>query len=632
MKKIYFVIAALAAVTLSSCVKEKSFNDVTPLGKDDIAFSLQSAATRSADTMAPERGMTIKLNSEVCLEETIEEMDYAAPATRGVPAYTFNVGKIYKTMGVYGDSDGFGTATFERMDTAMVANGWRYWHNYGSADPWPADKEKDVDFYFSMPAQANGVTELDYADQQITFTFDSPTNGAAQQDILFSHTAVSKNDHDGFLPNGAPVTMYHALTGVKFRNGHSNDGTTKTIIKSVKFKGLRSHGLCTVTPAAIPEGSDVAKSKDKVKWEGLDNATTFTLDFTNPSYYVDSEGNPVDADAEGKVINTNDGTVSYGSGEGKVPTYNGTSWTAAAADHNLNDEEGSMTFWFIPQEIDENVTLEITFLVKTPDTPDGTEVPHVIDFGKLVTQTETNEETGESTKKYTEWKAGQLRTYTLKPFDVDVEIFDKMTNLTKDNLHVTNTGNVNEYVRIMVIGNWYGWKPGQDRTKEEPSIMVGYQYPSPEAAAAAAAAAVEAGGEEPEDPDPMVKPWFREDDYYGQFFDKTFKGGRPVAEEGNLWLRGTGGYFYYPNVIGVGQQLSGTQALFEHYELKASDIPTIYIPVSNSTTRQAAVGVHLVMEIVVQAIPTTKPNSDETFADCWEAWSYAVGKEIKKKD
>lgn len=117
-----------------------------------------------------------------------------------------------------------------------------------------------------------------------------------------------------------------------------------------------------------------------------------------------------------------------------------------------------------------------------------------------------------------------------------------------------------------------------------------------------------------------------------QFFDKTFKGGRPVAEEGNLWLRGTGGYFYYPNVIGVGQQLSGTQALFEHYELKASDIPTIYIPVSNSTTRQAAVGVHLVMEIVVQAIPTTKPNSDETFENCWDAWSYAVGKEIKKKD
>ena len=113
MKRIYFMIAALAAVTLASCEKEKDFKDATPLGKDDIAFSLQSAATRSTDAMAPKAGMTIKLDSQVCLEETIEEMDYAAPATRGVPAYTFNVGEIYKTMDVYGDSEGFGAATFE---------------------------------------------------------------------------------------------------------------------------------------------------------------------------------------------------------------------------------------------------------------------------------------------------------------------------------------------------------------------------------------------------------------------------------------------------------------------------------------------------------------------------------------
>ncbi len=608
MKKIYFVIAALAAVTLSSCVKEKSFNDLTPLGEDDIAFSLQSAATRSAVTMAPKPGMTIKLDSQVCLEETIEEMDYAAPATRGVPAYTFNVGKIYKTMGVYADYEGFGgEANFERMDTAMIANkGWRYWHNYGSKSPWPADKDSLVNFYFSMPAQATGVSELAYANKQIVFTFNSPTNGAAQQDILFSHTAVSKNDHDGFLPNGAPVTMYHALTGVKFRNGHDNDGSTKTIIKSVKFTGLWSKGECTVTPAATAEDSNTGTSKDKVEWAKLDNAATFTMSFDNPTYIpADGANNP-------------DGTVSYGSKEGEVPTFNGTSWTTAAADHNLNKEDGSLTFWFIPQQIDENVKLEITFLVKTPDTPNGTEVPHIIEFGKLINGTTTDPETGETTKHSTTWKAGQLRTYTLKPFDVDVEIFDKMDNYTKDSLHVTNTGNVDEYVRIMVIGNWYGWKPGQSRS-EEPSIMVGYQYESAEAAAAAG-----------ETDDPMVRPWFREDDVYGQGFDKTFKGGKPVAAEGNLWLRGTGSYFYYPNVIGAGKQLSGTSALFQHYELDEEMIPTIYIPVANSTTRQEAVGVHLVMEVVVQAVPTTKPDGTE-FEDCWEAWSYAVGKTIVEK-
>ena len=588
MKKIYFVIAALAAVALSSCEKEKDFKDATPLGEDDIAFSLQSAATRSMETVAPQAGMTIKLNDEVCLEETIEEMDYASPATRGVPAYTFNVGNIYKTLGVYGEGD-FGEANYEKMDEEMVAGGWRYRHNY-DGDPWP-DETSDVNFYLWMPATQTGVSNMDFADQQITFEFNSPINGKDQQDILFSHTAFSKEENKTFHPNGAPVTMYHALTGVKFRNGHSNDGSTKTVIKSVKFKGLKSYGVCTVTPGA-EEGTT---SKYKVEWSGLDLMSNFTMTFNNPTYVAeDGEDNP-------------DGTISYGSGEGQVNTFNGTSWNAAATDHNLNDEDGSMTFWFIPQTIDESVTLEITFLVKTPDTPNGTEVPHIIKFGELVTKTTGEGESAEKT--YTEWKAGQLRTYTLKPFDVDVEIFDKMTNLKKENLHVTNTGNVDEYVRIMIIGNWYGWKSADDRAANpnNPTILVGYTSADP-------------------NNDTMVTPWYREDDLYKTGFDSTFPGGRPLAS--SHWKRGTGSYFYYDTKIGAGQQLSGTDALFQYYQLETSMIPTIYLPVANQTARAEAVGVHLVMEVVVQAIPTTVNGTE---VDCWTAWSNAVGKEIKAK-
>ena len=590
MKRFYTALAVISIALLSSCEKEKDFKGLTPLGENDIAFTLNSSATRSTSAMAPMPGMTIKLNSEVCLEETIEDMDYASPATRGVPAYTFNVGKIYKMMDVYADYEGFGgEAAFERMDTAMIDNGWRYWHNYGYESPWPADKDSTVNFYFTMPAQAQGVSDPDYDNGQITFTFDSPTNGVAQQDILFSHTAVSKNEHDGFLPNGAPVTMYHALTGVKFRNGHDNDGSTKTIIKSVTFKNLKSHGICTVTPGA--EGT----SKNKVAWEGLDNMATFTMDFSSliPTY-VPSAGasNP-------------DGTISYGSDS----QYAGTSWTAAATDHNINDEDGSFTFWFIPQQIDESVTLEITFLVKTPDTPNGTEVPHVIKFGELVTKTTGEGESAEKT--FTEWKAGQLRTYTLKPFDVDVEIFDEMENLHKDSLHVTNTGNVDEYVRIMVIGNWYGWKSAEDRAANpnNPMILVGYTSADP-------------------NNDTMVKPWYREDPDYAAGFDSTFPGGRPLAS--SHWKRGTGSYFYYDLVIGAGQQLSGTDALFQHYELAPNMIPEIYLPVANQTTRQLAVGVHLVMEVVVQAIPVPL-DDDGNPVSCWKAWSDAVGKTIKAK-
>ena len=597
MKKIYFVMLAIAATLFVSCMQQEQPFDDLKLGENDVVFTFGSVDTKSADIQPLAiKGVSIPLSDDgmgngFSLEETIEELN-PSPMTKGTPAYTFNVGKIYKTMNVYADQGSFGgEATYSVKDyydnkEASLGKGWRYTYSY-SGNPWP-DETTPVDFYFNMPVDVAGLSDPDYSNGKTTFTFDSPTNGAAQQDILFSHTAVSKEEHDGYLPYGTPVLMYHALTGVKFRNGHSNDGSTKTIIKSVKFTGLYSHGICTVTPGAT-EGV----SKDKVEWKNQSTAKSFTLTFDEPEY-----------DPEAGADNP-DGTINYGTDS----QFSGTSWTAAAADQNLKDEDGSLTFWFIPQTIGENVTLEVTFTIKTPDTEEGQEFTHIIEFGKLINGTTTDPETGETTTHSTTWKAGQLRTYTVKPFDVDVEIFDRLTNLTKDNLHVTNTGNVDEYVRIMVIGNWYGWKPGQSHS-EEPSIMVGYISDGTDG------------------DDTMVEPWYREDPVYAAGFDETFPGGRPLAS--SHWKRGTGSYFYYDQVIGAGQQLSGTEALFQHYELTESMIPTIYIPVANQTTRVPAEGVHLVMEVVVQAIPTTKPDGT-AFATCWEAWSYAVGKEIKAK-
>ncbi len=165
----------------------------------------------------------------------------------------------------------------------------------------------------------------------------------------------------------------------------------------------------------------------------------------------------------------------------------------------------------------------------------------------------------------------------------------------------------------MVIGNWYGWETEADMiAKKEPDIMVGYTTDGSDGT------------------NVMVEPWFREDDVYGQYFDDSFKGGRPAAGRED-WVRGTGSYFYFTEKIGVGVTLdSATQALFQSYELPENKIPTIYIPVSTSNTRVPAWGVHLKMEIVVQAIGTTKPDGTE-YDTCWAAWSAAIGKEIKEK-
>ena len=573
MKKIYMAMAVIAAAMLSSCEKEKDFNELTPLGENDIAFTMQNASTRSADASMAVKGISIPMGTAggdaFVLEETIEEMN-PIPATKGTPAYTVNLGTLYKTMGVYAGGN-FGDEGFEVMDTVMFANpnggqGWRYHHNYDGS-PWPSDETEVVDFYLRMPASQTGVSDLNYANKKTSFTFTSPATASAQQDILFSQTSISKKQHDEYLPKGAPVMMYHALTGVKFRTGHENNTATKTIITKVRFLNLNDKGDCTVDLAA----------NDKIKWDNVEMVLgTFSQDFKNEDY-----------SAEAGV----DGTVTYSASDKQF----GDSWYAAAADKNLNDEKGSLTFWFIPQEITDDVKLEVTFRVKTGDTQDGQEITHEIDFGKLL---------NEDRDSNVEWKAGQLRTYTLKPLDVDVDIFDEMNQYVKSGLHVTNTGNVDEYVRMLVIGNWYGWESAESKEAgDEPSILVGYISDGTDG------------------DNTMVKPWDRWSEDYGDF-DESFAGGE-LKEGRTDWVRASGGY-YYTVKIGPGEPLPNSSPLFKNYTLDANEIPTIYVVSNKSSKRVPAVGVHLVMEVVVQAIGVPKKDDG---TDVWwkQAWYDATG-------
>ena len=598
MKKIYFALAVVATAMLVSCEREKDFGGMTPLGENEIGFVTQSVSTRSMEA-APQvmRGETIPVGTDnmgnaFFLEETIEELN-PSPATKGAPAYTVNIGKLYPTMGVYAED--LGDATFELMDEDMYEhkgtpndpkneNGWRYHHNYAGS-PWPEDETTPVDFYLRMPAEMAGVSNLTYADKKIAFDFIPLSTAKDQDDLLFSQTTLSKQDHDGYLPNGAPVLMYHALTGVKFRTNSDNSGSTKTIITKVKFTGLKGSGHCEI------DGSNI------VWTPGTSTSYTYTQTFTNPAYSQDAWV---------------DGTIGNEGGTAWDSDLNGTSWTAAAADHNLNNAKGEYTFWFIPQEITEAVKLEVTFCVKTPDTAGATgggEFTHQIDFGKILAA------------KNVEWKAGQLRTYTLDPKDVDVEIFDTMSGKSKTALHVTNTGNVAEYVRMLVIGNWYGWESEDDQSDgKEPDILVGYKYSGP-----SDPQYIEDKAANPNtDVNEMVTPWFREDDDYGQYFDDSFENGQVQPDEGNKWLRGNTG-FYYPDPIGPGTQMNpDSEALFKEYIWPAERaFPTIYIPDPSSNTRKPAVGVHLIMEVAVQAISAVNENG-QPYSNCWAAWTAAI--------
>ena len=127
----------------------------------------------------------------------------------------------------------------------------------------------------------------------------------------------------------------------------------------------------------------------------------------------------------------------------------------------------------------------------------------------------------------------------------------------------------------------------------------------------------------------MVEPWYRETPEYGQYFDDTFTNGKPLND--NKWLRGNTG-FYYPDPIGPGDSMNPqTEALFKSYIWPENvPFPTIYIPDPTSNVRKPAVGVHLIMEVAIQAISAVDSNG-QPYENCWAAWTAAIGSTIGPK-
>ena len=108
-------------------------------------------------------------------------------------------------------------------------------------------------------------------------------------------------------------------------------GKAETIIKKITISGLKNQGDCVVTPSA-GEAVQTGKSAAAVKWTFAESPSTAT--FSQSIEYDFAEY---------------DGTLFP---EGTLDP--------AAKEKNLNVNDGSYTFWFIPQNV-ENVNITIVF-------------------------------------------------------------------------------------------------------------------------------------------------------------------------------------------------------------------------------------------------------------------------------
>ena len=605
MKKIYIAaLAVFATAAMSSCVQEKSFNEVK-VGENGIVFSLQgSATTRATEVAAVQKGARFELDvneegEKLYLEETIEDLNYASAATRGTPAYTENVGKLYKDLGVVihkSDETNVAVGNFWAMDDGMVNGGWRY---QGEFAGWP--DENPLDFYLWMPVSDNGVTSPIYkrneGKQTISFRYTSPATAEAQKDLIFAARPISKSQAKTYRDNGVPVLFNHALTGVKFAIANYDEAKNITI-KSITFEGLVNSGSCVVTPASENNYRD-NKTNYSSAAEGV---VVWTLDSTTGTFTSGDFGAPVDFKKK------SDGGGSFGD-KGDYPD----SFAAAGNQQNLNKSDASQTFWFIPQAMTSKVKLSIVYTFGKKADGSDNEMTGVLEFGSALNGVT--------------WEAGQLRTYTIRVDEVNVKIEDtvaptkeenkQLTDLdgniiykeikdpdtgeviervpytytyyggTKSGVTITNTGNTDAFIRAALIGQWLD---------EEGDPVFGFtDYTAEEVV--------------------LVDSWYQD-----QFVTKARKHGSFTGLVGynddysGDWVLCEDGYYYYTKIVREGATVPTTDPLFVSYTVDKNPAVAVAGKVHD---------VYFRMEIATQAVTGKKIDGTDNEWD--EAWKNALG-------
>lgn len=592
MKKIHIAFAVFAAAALTSCVQEKSFNDHV-VGKNEVAFVLQAgASTRSVEMETPFReGISTPIgrveNLNLYLEETVTDLSYFAPETKGTPVFTENVGILYKDK-LFVHANGFGDASFATMDDGQVDGGWRYHHEYDD-DLWPTDGGA-VNFHLVMPVDAiaedstgdetpEGVSSLVYASDKAatSFTYLSPKTAAEQQDVIVAGTTLTKKQHFDALPNGAHVTFYHTLTAVKFAIGNTaaelaSKGITVT---KVEFTGLKNTGTCTVDPSA---------TEDKVSWDASAVANnkitqTFTADENVITFDKDSDENKF-----------------------------GDSFFSAGTSQNVNKADASYTFWLVPQKFDANnaAVLRISYKMS------GKEEYLDITLKDILKDANNNP---------IEWKAGQLRTFTIKLDEVNVKIEDTVNfpetataengykGSNKTGVTITNTGNTPAFIRAAIVGQWLDpdGNPVFGFTDKVNNLYL-----------------VESWYE-----DQFGTSEFNAETSHGKFYDlpgykgaATFKADSNGSEAG--WQLCKDGFYYYTAIVEAGNATGS--ALFTKYETLKTPKAELAGKVLESAD------MYFVLEISTQAITAVKMDGHEGSRYTWkEAWKNATGTEPVEK-
>ncbi len=587
MKKHYIIVSAvlISAALLVSCQNNEFNENIYVPEEGEILFRItgNTKTTKAIDESAPVKGMTIDLGKQngtnFFLEETITRLGDVTygPETKGIPGYTENFHSLYGGFTATVFRDGETTAYDTDGEFTVVDEEKLLYKRTYDSDLW----EKEGLYFFLRTGDQTGVGTPSYntSTGAITFHYDgsSFTKAADQNDILFTSRSVKTEEEYNMLidtQNGIPVFFHHVLTGVKFAIANEE---TDVKINSVVFKGLYDSGDCVVTPKKendtytneVGDDGPVYSSAAQSIWAATGLAASNASKTTGVS--SDSYGDPIDFD------------------EGPFAA----SFYAAGNKNNLNKSDASQTFWFIPQALartsDETpVTLTINYSIA------GESDSWDLDLSDILSSIT--------------WKAGELRTYTIKIDDVNVRIEDNVTagtngivGSTKDAVKITNTGNTDVFIRAAIVGQWLD---EEDRPVFGFTDEINQLY--------------------------LVESWY-EDQFvnhtgsHGVFVDlagysnKTAGPQNPTNPLHNWYYNSADGYYYYTKSVApgkaTGEEENGTyDALFTSYTISK-------IPHATNAGEFLDKHVYFVLEIATQAINartsngTLRPDSD--YLNAW---------------
>lgn len=570
MKRFFLaVFAVAAALSLASCSEElidgngNGSNRPKSGDPNTLIFSLvqNGPQTRSEVASAPKLEAMIPMGDPVegynfYLEETVEEADAVAysPATRGTPVYTENFADMF---------DQFYGVVYDQAGTTVVApdagfsNAGSYWQRKFDTNPY--DNHNVLYFFLRAPGTTAGMSNLTYRvannGRAITeFDYTVPLNAVDQNEILITGRSVTKDQ----AQEAIPILFHHALTGIKFASDNDNStDAVKTYITKVEFPNALFRSAHFRITSSWENGKwqddpDIHSSSDTgvsnvSSGQQLNSSEVFTLNLT--------ESDMVDFAKGGSFTS-----------KGEYPD----SFAEAGNNKNLNDGDASKTFWLIPQRMNNNIVMDVTFHVISAGKDSGP-ITRRIQIGRILTNSVT-------------WRAGQIRTFTLKADLMDVDITDKVNGFEKTDVEITNTGNIDSFIRAHITANWFG------NAGNTYGVAVG--YPS-------------------ETSTTFIEAWKMSKS--GTTYTDNF-GGSFENLPGAKWVQGPDGFFYYTEAVPAGTKIPSP--LFTKYSVSGTNIPPTIWYQDTKNVRHQYTGVELVMEIPVQAI---EAEEGKNYKQAWEA-------------